>query len=145
MDMIREKIEASANVAIFLNKNRTITFEGETLQLIYVSGSELRGDEDFNKNIFAAVEEMNYSFHHDAKKIFAFRPDLSFFVNGIFLGYAELKSNFTNQTAKTNGRNKILPTTSKPCGNIPRLPMAMMYRKRFVVACSGRLRNRFIL
>lgn len=108
MDMIREKIEASANVAIFLNKNRTITFEGETLQLIYVSGSELRGDEDFNKNIFAAVEEMNYSFHHDAKKIFAFRPDLSFFVNGIFLGYAELKSNFTNQTAKTNGRNKII-------------------------------------
>ena len=58
MDMIREKIEASANVAIFLNKNRTITFEGETLQLIYVSGSELRGDEDFNKNIFAAVEEL---------------------------------------------------------------------------------------
>lgn len=108
MDMIREKIEASANVAIFLNKNRTITFEGETLQLIYVSGSELRGDEDFNKNIFAAVEEMSYSFHHDAKKIFAFRPDLSFFVNGIFLGYAELKSNFTNQTAKTNGRNKII-------------------------------------
>ena len=108
MDMIREKIEASANVAIFLNKNRTITFEGEILQLIYVSGSELRGDEDFNKNIFAAVEEMSYSFHHDAKKIFAFRPDLSFFVNGIFLGYAELKSNFTNQTAKTNGRNKII-------------------------------------
>lgn len=108
MDMIREKIEASANVAIFLNKNRTITFEGEILQLIYVSGSELRGDEDFNKNIFAAVEEMSYSFHHDAQKIFAFRPDLSFFVNGIFLGYAELKSNFTNQTAKTNGRNKII-------------------------------------
>ena len=72
MDMIREKIEVSANVAIFLNKNRTITFEGETLQLIYVSGSELRGDADFNKNIFAAVEEMSYSFHHDAKKIFAF-------------------------------------------------------------------------
>lgn len=108
MDMIREKIEVSANVAIFLNKNRTITFEGETLQLIYVSGSELRGDEDFNKNIFAAVEEMSHSFHYNAKKIFAFRPDLSFFVNGIFLGYAELKSNFTNQTAKTNGRNKII-------------------------------------
>lgn len=144
MDMIREKIEASANVAIFLNKNRTITFEGETLQLIYVSGSELRGDEDFNKNIFAAVEEMSYSFHHDAKKIFAFRPDLSFFVNGIFLGYAELKSNFTNQTAKNEtAGTKSLPTISKPCGNIPRLPMAMMYRKRFVVVCSGRLRNRF--
>lgn len=108
MDTIREKIEASANVAIFLNKNRTITFEGETLQLIYVSGTELRGDEDFNKNIFAAVEEMTYSFHHEGKRIFAFRPDISFFVNGIFLGYAELKSNFTNQTAKTNGRNKVI-------------------------------------
>lgn len=108
MDTIREKIEASANVAIFLNKNRTITFEGETLQLIYVSGTELRGDEDFNKNIFAAVEEMTYSFHHDGKRVFAFRPDISFFINGIFLGYAELKSNFTNQTAKTNGRNKVI-------------------------------------
>ncbi len=107
MNTIREKIEASANVAIFLNKNRTITFEGETLQLIYVSGTELRGDEDFKKNIFSAVEEMTYSFHHEGKKVFAFRPDLSFFINGIFLGYAELKSNFTNQTARSNGRNKV--------------------------------------
>lgn len=107
MDVIREKIEASANVAIFLNKNRTISFEGETLQLIYVSGTELRGDEDFKKNIFSAVEEMTYSFYHNGKRIFAFRPDLSFFVNGIFLGYAELKSNFSNQTARTNGRNKV--------------------------------------
>ena len=107
METIKEKIEASANVAIFLNKNRSITFGGETLQLIYVSGTELRGDEDFNKNIFSAVEEMTYSFHHEGKKVFAFRPDLSFFVNGIFLGYAELKSNFTNQTARSNGRNKV--------------------------------------
>lgn len=107
MDAIREKIEASANVAIFLNKNRTITFGGEPLQLIYVSGTELRGDEDFKKNIFSAVEEMTYYFHHERKKVFAFRPDLSFFINGIFLGYAELKSNFTNQTARSNGRNKV--------------------------------------
>lgn len=107
METIKEKIEASANVAIFLNKNRTITFGGETLQLIYVSGTELRGDEDFKKNIFSAVEEMTYSFHHEGKKVFAFRPDLSFFINGIFLGYAELKSNFTNQTARSNGRNKV--------------------------------------
>lgn len=104
---IRTRIEASANVAVFLNKNRTITFGGETLQLIYVSGTELTGDEDFNKNIFSAVEEMSYSFYHDGKRVFTFRPDLSFFTNGIFLGYAELKSNFTNQTARNNGRNKV--------------------------------------
>jgi len=107
MNTIREKIEASANVAIFLNKNRSISFGGETLQLIYVSGTELKGDEDFKKNIFSAVEEMTYSFHYEGKKIFAFRPDLSFFINGIFFGYAELKSNFTNQTARSNGRNKV--------------------------------------
>lgn len=107
MDDIRTKIEASANVAIFLNKNRSITFGGETLQLIYVSGTELKGDEDFKKNIFSAVEEMSYSFHYNGKKVFAFRPDLSFFINGIFLGYAELKSNFTNQTARANGRIKV--------------------------------------
>lgn len=107
MDDIKKKIEASANVAIFLNKNRTITFGGETLQLIYVSGTELKGDEDFKKNIFSAVEEVTYSYHHEGKRVFTFRPDISFFINGIFLGYAELKSNFTNQTARTNGRNKV--------------------------------------
>lgn len=107
MDDIKKKIEASANVAIFLNKNRSITFEGETLQLIYVSGTELKGDEDFKKNIFSAVEEVTYSYHHEGKRVFSFRPDLSFFINGIFLGYAELKSNFTNQTARANGRNKV--------------------------------------
>lgn len=111
MNDIRRKIEASANVAIFLNsttKNKPYSFGGETLKLLYVSGTELRGDEDFEKNIFSAVEEMTYSFHHEGKRIFAFRPDLSFFINGIFLGYAELKSNFTNQTAKRNGRTKVI-------------------------------------
>lgn len=110
MDAIRDKIEASANVAVFLNntlRKRQFVFEGETLRLLYVSGTELNGDEDFKKNIFSAVEEMTYSFHHDGRKVFAFRPDLSFFINGIFLGYAELKSNFTNQTARVNGRNKV--------------------------------------
>lgn len=111
IDDIRRKIGTSANVAIFLNsttKNKPYSFGGETLKLLYVSGTELRGDEDFEKNIFSAVEEMTYSFHHEGKRIFAFRPDLSFFINGIFLGYAELKSNFTNQTAKNNGRNKVI-------------------------------------
>lgn len=107
IDDIKSRIESSANVAIFLNKNKSISFEGETLQLIYVSGTELRGDEDFKKNIFSAVEEVSYSFHHEGKRIFGFRPDVSFFINGIFLGYAELKSNFTNQSARKNGRNKV--------------------------------------
>jgi type I restriction enzyme R subunit len=107
MNSIKEKIEAASNVAIFLNRNNKMTFEGESLQLLYVSGTELRGDADFEKNIFSAVEEVSYSFHHEGKKVFGFRPDLSFFLNGIFLGYAELKSNFNNQTARTHGRDKV--------------------------------------
>ena len=120
IDDIRRKIETSANVAIFLNsttKNKPYSFGGETLKLLYVSGTELRGDEDFEKNIFSAVEEMTYSFHHEGKRIFAFRPDLSFFINGIFLGYAELKSNFTNQTAKNNGRNNCKQQQPQNKGN----------------------------
>ena len=107
MDDIKKRIEASANVAIFLNKNRSITFGGETLQLLYVSGTELKGDEDFKKNIFTAVEEVTYSYHHEGKRVFTFRPDMSYFINGILLGYAELKSNFTTQPARSNGRGKV--------------------------------------
>lgn len=53
------------------------------------------------------LEGGTYSFRHNGKKVFVFRPHLSFFINGIFLGYAELKSNFTNKTARSNGRNKV--------------------------------------
>ena len=50
---------------------------------------------------------MPYTFKHQGKQYFSFRPDLSFFLNGIFLGYSELKSNWNNQNAKTNGRKKV--------------------------------------
>ena len=36
--------------------------------------------------------------------IFAFRPDLCFFVNGIYLGYSELKSNFMGPVSYTHLR-----------------------------------------
>jgi type I site-specific restriction-modification system R (restriction) subunit len=38
----------------------------------------------------------------------AFRPDLCFFVNGIYLGFSELKSNYNNQNARKNGRGKVV-------------------------------------
>ena len=41
------------------------------------------------------------------EKVVSFRPDLTFFVNGLYLGYSELKANFSNQTAKKNGRGKV--------------------------------------
>lgn len=58
---VKSRLLDSSNAATFLNKNRTITFEGETVPLFFVSGTELGGDADFKKNIFAAVEEMPHN------------------------------------------------------------------------------------
>ncbi len=89
------------NAAIFFNKHKNYEFKGLTFVLFAPSGSELNKDEWFDQNIFSVVEE--YTF-----KEINFRPDLCFFLNGIFIGYSELKSNLSNQYAKTNGRKKII-------------------------------------
>jgi len=108
MGEIKERIKETTNVAIFFNQNKSITFKGESIRLFYVSNTELTSNEDFKLNIFSAVEEVSYSYYHNGKKCFAIRPDVSFFVNGIFLGYLELKSNFNGQSAKDHGRSKIV-------------------------------------
>jgi len=105
--VIKSKILAAKNVATFLNANKTIGFAGETVPLYYASGSVLNGDEDFNKNIFSAVEESSHTFMLEGKKVYAFRPDISFFLNGIYIGYLELKTVLKGQTAKDHGRRKI--------------------------------------
>ena len=109
---LKEEIKArmmdASNAATFINKNRTITFEGETVPLFYVSGTELNGDRDFNKNIFAAVEEMPHNIVTDGITLMRIRPDITFFVNGIFIGYMELKSVTNGQWAATRGRGKII-------------------------------------
>jgi len=60
--------------------------------------------------IFSVVEEMGYTCYipETKEKLYGFRPDLTFFVNGIYIGYAELKSNFNHQLARTNGRGKVM-------------------------------------
>lgn len=107
-DEIRKRMIEASNVATFLNKNRTITFDGETIQLFFVSGTEIAGDEDFKKNIFAAVEEMKHNIVCNGITIQKLRPDITFFINGIFLGYLELKSVTNGQTARQQGRNKVI-------------------------------------
>ncbi|MEE3485666.1 MAG: DEAD/DEAH box helicase family protein [Bacteroidales bacterium] len=89
------------NAAIFFNKHKNYEFKGLTFVLFAPSGSELHKDDWFDQNIFSVVEE--YTF-----KEINFRPDLCFFLNGIFIGYSELKSNLSNQYAKTNGRKKVI-------------------------------------
>ena len=103
-----EKIKSSMNMAIFINTFKSVTFEGVKLHLFYPSGSEFEEDNLFDQNVFSVVQELPYSFRYEGKQHFSFRPDLSFFLNGIFLGYSELKSNWNNQTSMKNGRMKVL-------------------------------------
>ena len=106
--LLTERIARSRNMALFLKANKSITLQGVTLHLFYPSGSITHGNALFDENIFSVVQELPYKFHHQGTQIFSFRPDLVMFVNGIYLGYSELKSNYTNQNAKNNGRGKVL-------------------------------------
>ena len=109
---LKEEIKArylkTQNAAMFFNGNRTINFKGECVPLYYVSGTELRGDEDFKKNIFAAVEESSHTIKCNNNNVYTLRPDVSFYLNGIFIGYMELKAVVMGQTASDHGRGKIV-------------------------------------
>lgn len=107
MDFLNKRIKESMNMAIFINNNKSVTFEGVKLHLFYPSGSETHEDSLFEENIFSVVQELPYTFKYEGKQRYSFRPDLSFFLNGIFLGYSELKSNYNNQNARKNGRTKV--------------------------------------
>lgn len=106
-DKVKETLLDSQNVAIYINGHKSITFEGEKVWLFYVSGTELKGDEEFKQNIFCAVEESSHTLKVGDTKLYSIRPDIMFFVNGIYIGYMELKSSTKGQTAKSNGRQKV--------------------------------------
>jgi type I restriction enzyme R subunit len=107
MDFLNVRIKASMNMAIFFNNNKSVSFEGVTLYLFYPTGSEFKEDKQFDENIFSVVQELPYTFKYGERQLFNFRPDLTFFLNGIFFGYSELKSNYNNQSARNNGRKKV--------------------------------------
>jgi type I restriction enzyme R subunit len=103
-----ERRKDATNMAIFINNNKTFTFKGLKFHLFYPSGGEFDGGKLFDKNIFSVVQELTYNFSFQSKKIYSFRPDLCFFINGIFFGYSELKSNYNNQSAHKQGRRKVI-------------------------------------
>ena len=106
--LIQERSASSRNMALFLNSNKSVTLQGVQLHLFYPSGSAIYEDALFDQNLFSVVQELPYKYSFEDKQIFSFRPDLCVFVNGIYLGYSELKSNYTNQTARKNGRSKVI-------------------------------------
>ena len=107
MEELTKRIKSSMNMAIFINSNKAVTFKGITLYLFYPTGSEFHEDSLFSENIFSVVQELPVYLKYESTAKYHFRPDLTFFVNGIFLGYNELKSNYNNQNARDNGRNKV--------------------------------------
>jgi type I restriction enzyme R subunit len=106
--LIQERITSSRNMALFINSNKSVTLNGEKLYLYYTSESVIHDNTLFDQNIFSVVQELPYKYIYEDRQIFSFRPDLCFFVNGIYLGYSELKSNFTSQNASRNGRGKVI-------------------------------------
>ncbi|WP_046759152.1 type I restriction enzyme subunit R domain-containing protein [Kordia jejudonensis] len=104
---LNERIGKSKNMALFIGSNQSVTFKGVKINLFYPSGSITHGDTLFNENQFSVVQELPYIYKHQGKTKFSFRPDITFFLNGIFLGYSELKSNYNNQTANKDGKIKI--------------------------------------
>lgn len=107
-EAVKARLLDSQNAATFFNKTKTFNFEGEQLPLFYVSGTELRGDEDFKKNIFAAVEESSHTIKVGDTKVYGIRPDVTFFLNGIMIGYMELKCVSMGQNACEHGRTKVV-------------------------------------
>ncbi|MBU3178424.1 DEAD/DEAH box helicase family protein [Clostridium estertheticum] len=108
IELIKERIGSSRNMALFINANKAITLRGIKLNLFYTGDSVIHDNDLFDENIFSVVQELPYKYIYNDKQIFSFRPDITLFVNGIYLGYSELKSNYTNQTASKNGRGKVI-------------------------------------
>lgn len=105
--LLQKRIGEQTNMALFFNTYKSVTFKGQRFQLFYPSESTLSGDALFEENQFSVVQELPYIYAHEGKKQFSFRPDISFFLNGIFFGYSEVKSNYNKQNASKDGRLKI--------------------------------------
>ncbi|MCU0535080.1 MAG: DEAD/DEAH box helicase family protein [Hydrococcus sp. Prado102] len=108
IELIQERIASSRNMALFINANKSVTLQGIKLHLFYTDDSVIHDSSLFEQNIFSVVQELPYKYNYQNKQIFSFRPDICLFVNGIYLGYSELKSNLSNQTARKNGRGKVI-------------------------------------
>ena len=90
IDELKKRLMTYTNVAIFLNQNRNITFQGESLRLFNVSGTELSEDEEFDKTSFRQWKKSRIFLSITMKNNSASAPTFRFYQR-YFLGYAELK------------------------------------------------------
>jgi type I restriction enzyme R subunit len=108
IDFYHDKAYRSRNTAIFFSNNKTIIFKEHRFSIFFTSGSKISGDENFDKNIFSIVSELTYKVKEDSEINFNKRPDLCFFLNGILFSYCEFKYNNRGQTAREQGRGKVI-------------------------------------
>lgn len=108
-EVLLPKIEAKASAAFVLRES--ITFAGQSFVLWNEApraGADSGAADLFKKNLLRVIPEATFErqFSHSNKRIRR-RPDLVFFVNGLYLAYSELKTAQTGQTAAGHGRKKI--------------------------------------
>jgi type I restriction enzyme R subunit len=108
-EVLLPKIEAKANAAFVLRES--LTFAGQSFVLWNEApraGAESDATDLFQRNLLRVIPEVTFEqqFAHSNKRIRR-RPDLVFFVNGLYLAYSELKTAQTGQTAAGHGRKKI--------------------------------------
>lgn len=113
-----EEVEKQAykrqNISFFF-RDKTVNLKtpnGNSYQFIIFNTSSFKmgnydpsQDQLFSQNIFSVVEELTLQVSEENIN-YHIRPDLSFFLNGLFIGYIELKKE--PQTAVKDGRGKVL-------------------------------------
>ena len=103
------KITSSTNAAYVLRSQ--IAFKGQIFTLFNepnIVGSGSDSEELFDKNVFKIIQEAIFEKKYDniGKKLNR-RPDLTFFINGIYFSYSELKLSTQGQSASNQGREKV--------------------------------------
>ncbi len=107
--VLAQKLRDSANAAVVLRDN--LVFQGQTFVLWNEApraGADKSAQALFETNRLRVIAEATFERHFPlTNKRIKRRPDVVFFVNGLYFAYAELKTAQTGQTAASNGRKKI--------------------------------------
>lgn len=103
------KINSTGNAAFVLKEQ--ISFQGQIFTLFNepnIVGAGSDAEEVFDKNVFKVIQEATFErkFDNISRKLNR-KPDLTFFINGIYFSYSELKLTTQGQSASNQGREKV--------------------------------------
>lgn len=103
------KLTSTPNASSVLRQQ--ISFKGQVFNLFNepnIVGSSVDAEALFDKNVFKVIQEASFEKNYTkiSKKLNR-RPDLTFFINGIYFSYSELKLTTQGQSASNQGREKI--------------------------------------